>query len=389
MSPQVSQPRRRLPTMSRVAPGAASRSHATSGSARVAASAEQVTAGMRLALGDRLQDERFLLRAHALEAAERAGLGRRFEVVERGDAQRFVEQRHRLRPDTLQAQQVEDRRRELLEQLVAIGGRAGGGDVADARGEVLADAGDRQRSGRRSGRRAAGRVGDDLRGGAVGPDPERVLALQLEQVGDLVEQAGDVGFSTGSDMRRSARCARALSRARASRRSHTSRYSPRRMSMPTRHPRPHRRTAHQRLRRADAAARDARARARVRPRRHHHVLAQRRSAGAGRRARASPRESLRKETPLWVSVDQEGGRVAAAARSRSRGGRRWRRWAGREGRRAGGAVREGDGAGAAGRRHHARLRARARHPDQRQESGHRRSRVLRARRGRRDAGPDA
>ena len=142
-------------------------------------------------LGDGGQDQRFLLRAHALDAADRAGLGRGFEVVERADVQGVVEQRHRLRPDALQAHHLEDRGREHLQQLVAQPGRAGRGDVADARGEVLADAVDRQQRRHVEVGDARGGVGDDLRPGPVGAHPEDVLALQLEQVGDLVEHAGD------------------------------------------------------------------------------------------------------------------------------------------------------------------------------------------------------
>ena len=46
---------------------------------------------------------------------------------------------------------------------------------------------------------ARGGVGDDLRPGAVGAHPEDVLALQLEQVGDLVEHAGDARVLHGRD----------------------------------------------------------------------------------------------------------------------------------------------------------------------------------------------
>ena len=120
---------------------------------RLAGVADQVTPGVLAALGDRRQDQAFLLRAHALEAADGAGLGRGFEVVERADVQRVVEQRHRLRPDALQAHHLEDRGGEQLQQLVAQAGGARGGDVADARGQVLADAVDRQQRRRRRGRR--------------------------------------------------------------------------------------------------------------------------------------------------------------------------------------------------------------------------------------------
>ena len=79
-----------------------------------------------------------------------------------------------------------------LQQLLVIGGGAGRRDLADARGEILADAGQRQQLGVARGRATAfGAVGDHLGAGAIGADPERVLALQLEQIGDLVQDAGD------------------------------------------------------------------------------------------------------------------------------------------------------------------------------------------------------
>ena len=49
--------------------------------------------------------------------------------------------------------------------------------------------------------------------------------------------------------------------------------------------------------------------ARVRSRRHHPLRPQRRRARAGRRS-SRQAQSLAHELPLWVSVDQEGGRVA-------------------------------------------------------------------------------
>ena len=141
-SPQVSQPRRRLPTggdvgvrrpLAQVARRAPRRLFVRVG--------QQVAAGVTLPFLERLEDQRFLLRAHAAERANPAVGRRRFEILERADAELAVERRDGLRPDALQVEQVEDRRRKLGDELAMVLGVAGLGDLADAGGEVLADAG--------------------------------------------------------------------------------------------------------------------------------------------------------------------------------------------------------------------------------------------------------
>ena len=151
----------------------------------------QPAAGRARPLLERLQDEGLLLRAHALEAAQPSLARRALEVVERADAELAVEQRDGLRADALQAEQVEDGRRELLQQLLVIGDRAGVDELADLGVEVLADPGDREPCRGRQVGDPLGGVRDGLRGVAVRADLERVLALDLEQVADLGEHARD------------------------------------------------------------------------------------------------------------------------------------------------------------------------------------------------------
>ena len=82
----------------------------------------------------------FLFRAHAAQRTD-ASVGRRvLEIGERADAELAVQRRHRLRPDALQVEQVQDGRRKLGQQLAMEGGAARVGDFADSRGQILADA---------------------------------------------------------------------------------------------------------------------------------------------------------------------------------------------------------------------------------------------------------
>ena len=70
-------------------------------------------AGVALTLFDGAKDQLLLLRAHALDPANSAGLCRFGQIVEALHVQVAVEQGDRLRPDALQAQDVEQRRREF------------------------------------------------------------------------------------------------------------------------------------------------------------------------------------------------------------------------------------------------------------------------------------
>ncbi len=108
---------------------------------------QQMPAGVALALGKRLEDERLLLRAHAAQRADPPVVRRLLEVVDRADAQLAIERRDGLRPDALQVEQVENRRRELGDELAMEFGVAGLDDLADPRGEVLADAGNLAKAG--------------------------------------------------------------------------------------------------------------------------------------------------------------------------------------------------------------------------------------------------
>ncbi len=152
---------------------------------------QQVPAGVLLPLGARPENELFLLRSQPFQAAHAAVAARGLELLDRLDAELRVEQRNRLRADALQVEQVENRRRELLEQIAVKTGFAGLGNLADFRRQILADAGNRAQllfveMGERF-----GRVRDRLGRVPVRANLERVLALDFEQIGDFREDARD------------------------------------------------------------------------------------------------------------------------------------------------------------------------------------------------------
>ena len=107
-----------------------SRSSATSAADDVVGLGHEAPAGEALALLERLEDERLLLGAHALQRADAALARRALEIVERPDLQAAVEERDRLRADPLQAQQVQDGRRKLLQQILMIAAGAGVDELA-------------------------------------------------------------------------------------------------------------------------------------------------------------------------------------------------------------------------------------------------------------------
>ncbi len=87
-----------------------------------------------------LQDERFLLRAHAFHLPDASVARCLFQLLERADAKVAVEPRDRLRPDPLQVQQVQHGRRKLLQQLLVVAAGAGVDELADLRRQILPDA---------------------------------------------------------------------------------------------------------------------------------------------------------------------------------------------------------------------------------------------------------
>ena len=102
---------------------------------------QQVAARVLFPLGARSKNELFLLRAQSFQLAHAAVAARGLELLDRLDAELGVEQRDGFGTDALEVEQVEYRRRKLLEQIPVIARLAGLGNLADLRREILADAG--------------------------------------------------------------------------------------------------------------------------------------------------------------------------------------------------------------------------------------------------------
>ena len=96
---------------------------------------------MLLPLCARPKNELFLLRAQSLQLAHAAVAARGLELLDGLDAELGIEQRDRFRADALEVEQVEYRRRKLLEQILVIARLAGLGNLADLRRQLFADAG--------------------------------------------------------------------------------------------------------------------------------------------------------------------------------------------------------------------------------------------------------
>ena len=145
----------------------------------------------------------------ALEAAERARLGRLAEVLERLDVELLVDEADGLRPEAGDREQLDEARRDLRAEPLVVGHVAGRDELRDLVADRLADARDLRRVAGPVGRDEVDRAAADRVGGAVvGDRLERDLALDLEHVADLVEDPREVavrqvaGGAPGRPLRR-------------------------------------------------------------------------------------------------------------------------------------------------------------------------------------------
>ena len=140
------------------------------------------------------------LGAEALELPHAAGVERLGEIGAGLHLELLVEQLHPLGAEPRDPQQVEQARGELGGELAVEFQRARADDLGDLLGQVLPDPGDLGQVFRARPDQVGeglGEVPNRAGGVAVGAHPERVGVLDLEEVGDLVEQPGDVGILHG------------------------------------------------------------------------------------------------------------------------------------------------------------------------------------------------
>ena len=147
---------------------------------------------------DPLEDERLGPLRQAAQAAQPAGLGGRAQIVDRLDLELGVELADGLRPETRDLEQVDEAWRDLGPQPVVEGHLARRGELGDLVADRRADARDPRPRPRPIGGHEVDRAAPDGIGGAVvGDGLEHELALDLEHVADLVEDAGEVAVGQG------------------------------------------------------------------------------------------------------------------------------------------------------------------------------------------------
>ena len=143
-------------------------------------------------LRDAAQDFLFELRAHARQLAQLLVAAQLFEFVHRRDLEVLEQQRDALRPESLDLEKFERRRREFLQQLIALVEAALRFDLLQHRGETFADAGnigDFPLRIRQNGGDAFGIAFDRRSAVAVAADAKAIFARDLHQVGGFREDS--------------------------------------------------------------------------------------------------------------------------------------------------------------------------------------------------------
>src|SRR5262245_22584795 len=146
-----------------------------------------------LTLFDGFENQRFFLGAHAFDGADAADERGPLQIVERLDAELAVEHGHRFRSDTLEAHHLEDRWRKLGEQIAMKLRITGRRNLADLAGEIFPDARNLAQRWFVELGQLVGMIARDIDDVPIGANLERILALDFEEVCNLLEDAGDRG----------------------------------------------------------------------------------------------------------------------------------------------------------------------------------------------------
>jgi len=144
------------------------------------------------------QDRGFGLLREAANVAQVARFGSMAQVLEILHAQRFVQELHGSRPHARDAQQLDERRRDLLAKLLVERETAGSRQLRELVADRGADALDARRiAGSVRGHDVDRGMGDRIGGAMVGDGLEDQFALDLEHVADLMEDPRELAVRQG------------------------------------------------------------------------------------------------------------------------------------------------------------------------------------------------
>ena len=147
-----------------------------------------------------VENDRFGLRAESLECMNAARFTCLAQLVQRGDVQLAIDHGRPFWTQPWHAEDGQDALGNLGEQLIEHRQRAGLDERNDFGRQILADPLDLANRtlgiGHDIGRRL-GQIGERSRRIAIRPNPKRIGSLKLEQVGDLLENGGEVGVGHG------------------------------------------------------------------------------------------------------------------------------------------------------------------------------------------------
>src|SRR4051812_7041415 len=142
---------------------------------------------------ERFEDQPLFLCAHPAQRPDAAVERRALEIVQRADAELAIQRRDGLRADSLQVEQIEHGRRKLGDELAMKRGIAGLGNLSNARGEILPDPWNLAKPGLVEPGEIVRMIRDDVAAIAVRANLERVVVLDLEEIGNLQQDARNRG----------------------------------------------------------------------------------------------------------------------------------------------------------------------------------------------------